>query len=125
VKYICICKCLCKNVPRYLCYIFRQQGIYCRFKMCCIITVLSSTKCCLFNNFILFVQKILMFFLTVHSNLNTNVVGYRLLYYYRDIISSDSSQHSLLRPFFVMAGTTVLATLPACCNMGPNSKHCS
>jgi hypothetical protein len=35
-------------------YIFRQQGNYCLFKTCCKISILFSTKYCLFHNFIIF-----------------------------------------------------------------------
>ena len=64
-------KCTQKNTPRnpynfLLC-------IYCMFKTCWIISVLFSTKGCLFNNFISFCSNNPhVFLLTMYQNLNTH-----------------------------------------------------
>ena len=43
-----------RKAPRIPLYIFRQKGNYCILKSCCTISVLFSTKCHLFHNFISF-----------------------------------------------------------------------
>jgi hypothetical protein len=55
MTYICICQCARKKTPRNSFYVFRQQGnLPVFFKTCYIISVLFSTKCYLFDNFIFF-----------------------------------------------------------------------
>jgi hypothetical protein len=47
-----------------------NKEIYCIFKICCITSVLFSTKYFIISSFS--VQIILMFFIIMHKNLNTS-----------------------------------------------------
>lgn len=69
VLMICVCihKCTQKNIPINSLYVFttcirRHAGL----------SVLFSTQCCLFHNFISFCSNNLHFFITMYQNLNTH-----------------------------------------------------
>jgi hypothetical protein len=53
------------------CIYLGNKEIYCIFKTCCIISVLFSTKCCLFHNFIFSCSKI-TFFINHAINFSTH-----------------------------------------------------
>jgi len=50
-----------ENTPRNTFHVFREQGKLLHFKTCWIISVLFSTKCCLFCNFIFFTANNVFF----------------------------------------------------------------